>query len=41
MERACRIMRFNLAARWLPGDLLQAAHQGDAGKVREISASES
>lgn len=26
-------LRFNLAARWLPGDLLQAAYQGDAGKV--------
>lgn len=28
------LSRFNLVARWLPGELLQAAHQGDAGKVR-------
>ena len=27
------LSRFNLVARWLPGELLQAAHQGDAGKV--------
>eukprot|EP00434_Breviolum_minutum_P013518 symbB.v1.2.011914.t5/scaffold794.1/size161992/7 len=29
---------FNLAARWLPGDLLQAAYQGDAGKVSQFAA---
>ncbi|CAL1139227.1 unnamed protein product, partial [Cladocopium goreaui] len=29
---------FNLVARWLPGELLQAAHQGDAGKARMLAA---